>query len=56
MTFYSQSNHRWSVTPELAVLLCRHRTDGAGPLKNLLSFWKRDPSGRLERRWYRLPD
>jgi len=56
MILHTQSKHDWSVTPELAVLLCGPRGSDAGFLKGLFSFRKNVPEGRLERHWYRRPD
>jgi len=56
MFLHTQSNHDWSVTPELAVLLCGRSTGRAGLLKGLFAFRKSTPAGRLERHWYCRPD
>jgi len=48
MIFHTQSNHDWSVTPELAVLLCVPR-----PARR---FWRSMPAGNLDRRWFCRPD
>jgi len=51
MTFHTQTTHDWSVTPELAMMLC-----GPRPTRRLFSFWHKEPQGRLGRRWFCRPE
>ena len=47
----NNTNHIWSVTPELAVLLC-----GPRPARRFFSFRRGAPSGNLNRGWFCRPE
>jgi len=51
MTNHTHTNHCWSVTPELALLLC-----GPRPARRFFSFRRTVQNERLERGWFCRPE